>query len=265
LSACPSLQKLELINSKSNSTTSKLQLFNTSTKNATTIKSQLKALCIGSIFINQDLLMYLSENIDSLNNLTLGGSQSFNHQQLLNAFNGFNSKSAAKSTAFSIRSIGFEHRFLLHENFVRCVESWFPTLKRIDFTCCNFSRMMTNSLNLMFNFTGLDLEYFTINLQNLYESCTGSSIKTSLEIMNNSFNTSEESTCFQRTAKWKPENMFIAKSSTTYCNSKARVKRINSNHICVITVKIESIKDIHLYCHSPDGRQSFSQIINFGV
>lgn len=265
LSACPSLQKLGLTNSRSSSTTSKLQLFKSSTKNATTIKSQLKDLCVDSIFINQDLLTYLSDNIENLHNLTLSGSQSFNHQHLLNALNSFNNKNTENFIRLPIKSIGFEHRFLLHEKLIRRIELWFPTLKRVDFTDCNFSRMMTNGLNIMMNFTGLNLEYLTINLRDIYESYTGSSIKTSLEIMDNNSNTSEESTCFQRTAKWKPENLFIAKSSKSYLSNKARAKRIDSNHICVITVKVKSIRDIHLYCHSPHGRQSFSQIINFGV
>lgn len=265
LSACPSLQKLELTNSRSSSTTSKLQLFESSSKNATTIKSQLKDLCIDSIFINQDLLTYLSDNIENLHNLTLSGSQSFNHQHLLNALNSFNNKNTANFTRLPIKSIGFEHRFLLHKDLIRRIESWFPTLKRVDFTDCNFSGMMTNDHNIMINFTGLNLEYLTINLQDIYESYTGSSIKTSLEVMDNNSSKSEESMCFQRTAKWKPENMFIAKPSKSYLSNKARAKRIGSNHICVITVKVKSIRDIHLYCYSPHGRQSFSQIISFDV
>lgn len=254
LSACPQLEALRLFGGSFLSVTAKLQMYN-ATEDRIPIKSQLHTLVIDTGFFTKDLLTYLTANTEHLYQLTLYGSVSRDVQNLITVFTAYSNE--PRLNALALKSIRFENHLNFSNELMRQIRSCFSSsIRRFNFTQCDFGAIRDENTNLMLDLTGFNLEFLTIDIQNLFEGRIASLNKTSLEII------AHNTKFFQRKSKWKPGNLFIIKHSNQYVNGNARERRLKSDHTCVLTIKADSIRYIRLYCHSQDNRQLFSQIIN---
>ncbi|CEP11451.1 hypothetical protein [Parasitella parasitica] len=260
LSSCPQLETLRLFGSNFLSLNARLYMYPREEPKPLPIKSQLKTLVIDTCFVNQELLEYLTENIESFYQLTLSSSLSRDIQQLINTFNSYN---PVKN--LPVKCLRFESDFTYSEELIQNIASCFYlSLKRLELTECDYSKIMTEKNNLTLNFTGLDLEYLSINIQDIFESSTRGLNKTALEIIVNDVSSTPPviTLYFQRKSKWKPEHLFETKSTKVYLNKSARQRRLKSDHTCVLSIRADSIQYLRLYCRNQDKKQAFTQIIN---
>ncbi|KAI8640009.1 hypothetical protein BD408DRAFT_434657 [Parasitella parasitica] len=182
LSACPQLETLQLFGSNFLSLSARLHMYPRDRSKLFSIKSRLMTLAIDTVFVNQELLEYLTENVDNFNQLTLSGSLSRDTQQLTNTFNSY--KSHKK---LPIKCIRFESYFTYSDDLVQSIASCFYlTLKKLELNECDFSKIMTEKNNLALTFIGLNLEYLSIDIQDIFESSVSKLNKTDLEITVNS-------------------------------------------------------------------------------
>ncbi|GAN02401.1 hypothetical protein MAM1_0021c01844 [Mucor ambiguus] len=266
ISACPQLESLRLFGASFLSLTTKLRMYRTDSateKPVFSVKSQLHTLFIDTTFFSKDLLEYLAIHTTHFYQLTLCGSVSRGTQNLVTAFTAYSQQ--PRLNALALKCIRFENHLSYSNELMQHIKHCFSSsLRRINFTQCDFNDIRDDGNNLTLDLTGLNLDYLTIDIQNVLEGRIASLNKTSLEVTTTN-NAIPKTVYFQRKSKWKPENLFLLKQSNQYTNQNAQKRRLKSDHTCVLAIKADSIHYIKLHCHNQDSRQPFSQIVNLGA
>ncbi|KAL9550747.1 hypothetical protein MBANPS3_004575 [Mucor bainieri] len=242
VSACPQLESLRLYGANFHALTAKLHMYTTTDTAATTttekpilpVKSQLHTLVVDTSFVSKDLLDYLTLHTTHLYHLTLHGSTSRVMQSLIAAFAAYSKQRQQQPhmQALALKSIGFENYLSYSKELMLHIKSCFAwSLCRLNLTQCDFSDIRDDSNNLILDLVGLDLDYLTVDIQNVFEGRVASLNKTSLEITtSNNAMRPPKTVYFQRKSKWKPEHLFLVKES------KQQTRSITSD--CIATAKI---------------------------
>lgn len=264
VSACPQLKSLRLLGANSFPLTAKLQMYKTDNNNPTAkpifpVKSQLHTLIIDTSFFSKDLLEYLALHTKNLYQMTLCGTASRSAQNIIDTLTTYSKEH--EQVALDVKSICFDNYLACSDKLIQQVKSSFSSsLRRLNFTQCDFSDIRDKHNNLTLDLTGLNLDYLIIDIQNIFEGRIASLNKTSLEVTIS--HPIPKTVYYQRISKWKPDNLFVLKHSNQYINQNAQNRRLKSEHICVLTIRADSIYHMRLYCHNQETRQLFSQIID---
>ncbi|KAF1799785.1 hypothetical protein FB192DRAFT_1438141 [Mucor lusitanicus] len=224
------------------------------------VKSQLHTLIIDTSFFSKDLLEYLALHTKNLYQMTLCGTASRSAQNIIDTLTTYSKEH--EQVALDVKSICFDNYLACSDKLIQQVKSSFSSsLRRLNFTQCDFSDIRDKHNNLTLDLTGLNLDYLIIDIQNIFEGRIASLNKTSLEVTIS--HPIPKTVYYQRISKWKPDNLFVLKHSNQYINQNAQNRRLKSEHICVLTIRADSIYHMRLYCHNQETRQLFSQIIDF--
>lgn len=224
------------------------------------VKSQLHTLIIDTSFFSKDLLEYLALHTKNLYQMTLCGTASRSAQNIIDILTTYSKEH--EQVALDVKSICFDNYLACSDKLIQQVKSSFSSsLRRLNFTQCDFSDIRDKHNNLTLDLTGLNLDYLIIDIQNIFEGRIASLNKTSLEVTIS--HPIPKTVYYQRISKWKPDNLFVLKHSNQYINQNAQNRRLKSEHICVLTIRADSIYHMRLYCHNQETRQLFSQIIDF--
>ncbi|KAL9552121.1 hypothetical protein MBANPS3_003928 [Mucor bainieri] len=252
LSACPQLESLELLYTTSSS---RLRIYN---DNTTTQQSnapfQLKYLDISAHHITQELFEYLHDRASNLFQLTV------NHHALLenslaidNAFN----TPLVVDTVLPIQRIIFQENFNVSDNVIFGLNENFRDLRVVDFRACDFNGVMDANRNLSLNFDQLELDCLSIDFSSIFGYNTPvTSISLAIESQEH-----ENTMFYNRTSKWSPAHLFTRNDNTRYANSTLQRNRLLSAKTSVITIKVQSLHQLHMHGEG-NSRRAFSQVIS---
>jgi hypothetical protein len=249
LRACPLLETLQLFNFDNDNP---LEIFNNNEPNERSTNqeitnSKLKFLIITSSMVNQELFEYLLDRTSQLYQLSISGRCS-NPTIFNEAFSAF----VNYNRTFSIKHLTFDEHVSVSQELITGLNASFSHLAKIEFAKCNFSKVIDQHQNLKLDFSSLDIHYLFIDFTDLLINRPGINA-VSLEIKQNS---NHNIKYFQRTSKWKANNMFIKKTNKHYISNSASEKRIISRHLSILKIDTNTLHCLRLNCNN-----SFKQII----
>ncbi|GAN02820.1 hypothetical protein MAM1_0028d02267 [Mucor ambiguus] len=251
LLACPRLESLQLVLASSSS---HLKIYDDkSTTQHSNISFQLKYLDMSAHHINQGLFEYLHDKASNLFQLIVNHGAFENSAAIDNAFN----TALVVDTVLPIKRIIFEDKFDVSPNVILGLNENFRNLRVIDFRKCDFNRVVDTNSNLSVNFGELKLDYLSIDFTTILSFNTQVN-SMSLAIQNHGH---DKTVFYSRTSKWSGAHSFTRNDTTRYASPTAQRNRIRSAKTSVITIKVQSLHQLHMHGEG-NYRKTFSQIIS---
>lgn len=248
---CPQLQTLIL---RQRTRCCGLKLNDTNTDRQELPNSQLHSLDVDLKHVNGQFCQYLLDSLTNLRELTIHGFVNVEFanyilprlpdtNSIFNLFNTFINAYKQSNTPLYIKIIRFEHFGNFAPQITTILGSCFPALEKVVFKDCNFYHSLKQRNNLILDFGEMNLDCISLDLAFLFIRSNHGVNKVVLEII-----TFTNIFYYQRDGKWKSGKQFIPKTTKSYSNASAIQKRGVNQCTGVVTIKITSLRKIHLKC-----------------